>query len=392
MSLLTNLTKVVAFAWLVIIGTNVAGYYSYTAEIYYQGMIVLAGAVYFMFIFHKDLLRLIVFEDYLLVLLVLVTPIALALLSSNSFERAAYTTPIAVILVFVSTSILALRKDLNDSLIFSTFTILSIGAVLNLYELFVEHNTWSTAPGRSAGLYVNPNISSGALVSYGLATLSARLGRLRAVDLIIMILVLVGVFSTFSRSGILASLVLLSAAILVRARREDSWRVIVAGVGVTIVFILFGAYVFLYMDLSLDAALRIMSLLNSGGIGDYQGGRGYAAENALELVTKDPIFGAGVGTVSQMEEGPHNMFVAMLVDYGAIGLIVYLLVFIRLALTAVRADRTVSGPIWLFLGWLTIFGFASHDLMTQTATIPLMGFALGRAYTIQSRKPINDVK
>jgi hypothetical protein len=389
MNLLSNLNRVLAFVWLVIIGTSVSDYYSEEAP--YQGLVILAGAAYFLFLFYRQFLRLIFFEDYLLVLFVYVVPIALMVLSHRSFERSAYVSHIAFVLVFVVASVLALRRELNGSLVCATFTIVAIGTVLNLYELFVEHNTWSTAPGRSAGWYINPNISSGALVGYGLATLSARLGKLRTIDLILMILVMVGVFTTFSRSGILASLVLVCAAILVRARRDDARRIIVAGVGVALVFFMFAGYVFLYLDLSLDAALRIESLLNSGGVGDYEGGRGYAAENALKLITEDLISGAGVGTVSQMEEGPHNMFVAVLVDYGAIGLMVYLFVIVRLALIACRADRTVSGPIWLYLGWLTIFGFASHNLMSESPTIPLMGFALARAYTIQSRKSIDDV-
>ncbi len=42
-----------------------------------------------------------------------------------------------------------------------------IGVALNLYELFVQNNIWSVAPGRSAGFYINPNVSGEALVGYG---------------------------------------------------------------------------------------------------------------------------------------------------------------------------------------------------------------------------------
>ena len=78
------------------------------------------------------------------------------------------------------------------------------------------------------------------------------------------------------------------------------------------------------------------------------------------------------------------MFLAMMVDYGIVGLIVYLVIIIRLILIARRADRNLSGTILFFVGWLVIFSFASHNLLGNTATIPLMGFALARAYQIES--------
>ena len=142
------------------------------------------------------------------------------LLSDRSFDRAIYTSHIFVLLVFVVASVLALQADLDRTLAVAAFVIVAVGAALNLYELFVQNNVWSIAPGRSAGFYGNPNLSSEALLGYGLIFLTARAGKLRIVDLILMALVVVGVFATFSRAGILASLVLLPAAALMRVQRE----------------------------------------------------------------------------------------------------------------------------------------------------------------------------
>lgn len=57
------LNKLIVFTWLVIIGTNVAGYYSDKAA--YQGIAVLAGASYSLVLYHKQILRLVLFKDYL---------------------------------------------------------------------------------------------------------------------------------------------------------------------------------------------------------------------------------------------------------------------------------------------------------------------------------------
>ena len=93
--------------------------------------------------------------------------------------------------------------------------------------------------------------------------------------------------------------------------------------------------------------------------------RGSATDNALEVIDEYPVFGAGVHTIYEMPEGPHNMFLAMMVDYGIGGLIVYLLVIIRLILIARRADRDLSGLVWLFGAWLVIFSFTSHNLLEE---------------------------
>ena len=384
------MNRVFAFVWLVIIGTNVAEYYSEATA--YHGAIILAGAAYFLFVFRRELLRLVFFKDYLLVLAIFVVPILLMLLSDRSFERGAYTSQIAIALVFVVASVLAMRAELNRTLAIAAFAIVAVGSALNLYELFVENNVWSIAPGRSAGFYVNPNISAEALVGYGLVFLLARSAKFSVADLILMSLVVVGVFATFSRAGILAGLVLLMATTLMRGQRKHLPRIVLGGVAISLLAFAFAFYVFRNLDLSEDATVRILSLIEAGGVGDYQEDRGLTALAALELAMEDPLAGAGVGTIYEMPEGPHNMFLAMLVDYGIVGLIVYLVVIIRLILIARRAGRNLSGTILFFIAWLVIFSLSSHNLLSNASTIPLMGFALARAYQIQISRKAGQVE
>jgi hypothetical protein len=379
------MNKLLAFLWLVAIGTNVAGYYSESVP--FQGAIILMGAAYFLFVFRGDLLRLIFFNDYLLALAILVVPILLMLLSDRSFERGAYTSQMAVASTFVVASVLGVRLELGRTLAIAAFAIVAVGAALNLYELFVQNNVWSVAPGRSAGFYVNPNISGEALVGYGLAFLLFRSTKLTAVDLIMMALVLIGVFATFSRAGILASMVLLPTAALVRADRRHMPRIVFGSVVVALLSFAFAYLVVHNLDLSEDATTRVLSLIESGGVGDYEEDRGLPAEAALQLAMENPVLGAGVGTIYDMPEGPHNMFLAMMVDYGFVGLTVLLVMIVRLVQIAYRADRHLSWMVLLFVSWLVLFGLTSHNLLGNPETIPLMGFALGRAYQIQfSRK------
>lgn len=386
------MNRLFAFVWLVIIGTNVAEYYSEATA--YHGAAILAGAAYFLFVFRRQLLRLVFFKDYLLVLAILVVPILLMLFSDRSFERGAYLSYLAVALVFVVASVLASRAELDRTLSIAAFAIVAVGAALNLYELFFENNVWSIAPGRSAGFYVNPNISAEALIGYGLVFLLARSAKFNVADLTLMSLVVVGVFATFSRAGILAGLVLLTAATLIRGQRKRMPRIVLGGVAISLLAFAFASYVFRNLDLSEDATVRIFSLIEAGGVGDYREDRGLTALASLELAMENPLVGAGVGASYDMPEGPHNMFLAIMVEYGIVGLIVYIVIIIRLILIARRADRNLSGPVLLYVAWLVIFSFTSHNLLGNTATISLMGFALARAYRIQSpaqsRRLIDD--
>ena len=195
---------------------------------------------------------------------------------------------ICVALVFVVASVLALRADLDRTLAIAAFAIVAVGAALNLYELFVANNVWSIAPGRSAGFYVNPNISSEALLGYGLIFLTARVGKLRIVDLILMALIVVGVFATFSRAGILAGLVLITAAALMRVQRESVPRLVVGAVAISLLAFAFASYVVRNLDLSKDATKRFDSLVNGFGVGDYEKDRGGAASEALEIIDEIP--------------------------------------------------------------------------------------------------------
>ena len=114
-----------------------------------------------------------------------------------------------------------------------------------------------------------------------------------------------------------------------------------------------------------------------------------AAQAALDLAMENPALGAGVGTIHLLPEGPHNMFLAMMVDYGIVGLIVYLFMIGRLVQIAIGGERRASSLILLVVAWLVIFGFASHNLLENTVTIPLLGFAAGRAYQLScSRKAL----
>jgi O-antigen ligase len=388
----SSVHRVVAFVWLVTIGSHFAGYYTMAAnyETPYLGAVVFMGTGYFFFFLRGHLWNLLACKDYTFVLFLLMVPLAFFLLAERTIVRSAYTTVVSVTMVFVTSSLLFSRSDLKRTLMAAACVIVFVGVALNLYELLIHSNTWSIAPGRSAGLYVNPNISGAVLLGYGLFFLSRRTDGLTIADLLLMAVLTIGVFATFSRSSILALLVLLSALVFARMQRGDLLKVFGGIAMVAIAGGVFAAYVLRNVDLSDDAAIRITSLLTSWGVGDYEQDRMYAIDASMELILKDPLLGAGAGTMYALPEGPHNMFVAMMLDYGLLGLLLYVVLIVRLVLVALRGRLSDTLPLWVFIGWIGIFSLVSHNLLDYVPYIPLFAFALVNACRIQKASELQQ--
>jgi hypothetical protein len=376
------INKILAFLWLLIIGTNVAGYSSQEAA--YQGFVILAGAVYFLFLYRYQALRLMLCKDYVLMFLILFVPVFLMVLSDRNFQRGDYTSMISIVLVFMVSSVMAVRKELAKTITVSVFLIVAIATATNLYELFVENNYWSIAPGRSAGLYINPTLSGEVLVGFALAFMFWRSGKLDFVDYSIIFLALIGVFSTFSRSAILACFVLFVFAIILRSKVKHFVQLFAGLFSIALVVSVLLIYVFQNIEFSSDAMVRITSMLEKGGIGDYRDSRGDIALYALNMALNEPLLGVGVRTIYEMIEGPHNMFVAMMVDYGVMGVLIYIYFIFRLVFVANGSGSELAVALWLFCGWLILFSFSSHNILGNTATMPLFGFVMARVYQIHA--------
>jgi len=373
---------------MIAIGTNAAQYYSQEAA--YQGVIILVGAVYFLFIFRRQLLNFIFFKDYLFVLFILVYPLFLMMTSIHSFERGTYTSLIGVVMVFLVASIL--RSEFKGTIILSISVVVVVGVTLNLYELFIENNIWSTAPGRSAGFYVNPNISSSAILGYGLTILLSRTGKIDIIDQILISLIFIGVFVTFSRAGIISATICIAIFIAVRVNRKYLLRIIMISLSVMVIALLSSSYIYHNMPLSFAAKNRLDSLIKTDLFDNYNETRGRLALDSVNTI-KNPFTGEGVRTVSNMIEGPHNMFIAIMIDYGYLGLFFYLAFIARLIMIASYSALKISEPLWFFILWLCLFSLASHNLLEEIATIPILGFAMSRAYqqiNIIKRHLIND--
>lgn len=382
------MTKLIAFLWIALIGTNFAAYYSFGLP--FQTLTILAGGAFVASIYNRQLIRLLRFKDFLFVFFMLVAPAPLMLLSSRGIAIGDVTSQVLIAITFVVAAVLASRPGLDTIVRNAALLTAGVGATLNLYELLVQ-NVWSVSPGRSAGLYENPNYSSEAVLAFGLIFLANRSGKFTATDLLMTALVTLGVIATFSRTGILASVVLLTGAIVMRAKPRHVPRIIGGAIVIALLAAGFVTYVIRNVTLSVEASQRLYSLIEGGGVGDYQQDRGLLALEWMELFWKNPILGGGVYTIFDGKDGPHNMFVAMMVDYGMVGLAIYLFLIARLVALWHGGEPALGRIIILYAGWLILFSFASHNLLLNTATTVVLGIVVAQAFrsrtTIQPAVP-----
>ncbi len=248
------------------------------------------------------------------------------------------------------------------------------GVALNVYELFVPLS-FSSLPGRSTGLYLNPNQSGEALV----------MGMLFAVTILpswvrgpFILITGIGVFTTFSRGAIL------------------QWVIVVVG------FMLMGRVGLKNVLLSISMSLLLVALVllprwdellttlgNSGvinknveerldwftdpsGVSDYSSWeRKYLAKQAWDKTADHPFLGNGTGSSREMAAGAHNQYLMFMQDHGLLGAAI--LPLLVLAVTW-RARGEARGVAIVFGCIIIVRGFFSHDILNQAES--LMLFAL----------------
>ncbi|MGH2550251.1 MAG: O-antigen ligase family protein [Thermomicrobiales bacterium] len=262
-----------------------------------------------------------------------------------------------------------------------------IGASLNIYELF-NPMTFSKIAGRSTGLFANANQSGQGVVMAMIVGFGVLPPKWRPVLLIIGI---AGVLPTFSRSGMLAWGAAVIALYLCQGLHLREVRRLLI---IPIVIIAF-AYSPLWGSLEdtltqrgvLNADVRQrLDFVGSGGE-DVQDSsaleRQELASLAWERFSMQPVLGWGTGAfyMPPFWLGPHNTYLAMMVDYGLIGIIVYPSLLVVILIGVNRESAKVAVPIVVAL---LLYGFFSHNLLEQRMT--LLGIAIGAATVDSMRK------
>jgi hypothetical protein len=249
-----------------------------------------------------------------------------------------------------------------------------LGVALNVYEWFVPLS-FSFSYGRAAGLYVNPNISAGALVAGMVLGVNAVPSRWREAYVMLAGL---GVLLTFSRGGMVGW----TAAVAILAAIRTLRRVRLMSIFGLCAVGLWGASVQLpWLGNALDELLsnrpELAQRIGVQGSQDLNTeSRLLLAGSALQRFAGNPIAGSGLGATTEdwhLSDGTHNVYVTHLAEHGLLGSFLFPGL---LWLIYTRARESTSRTTVALVVFLGIWGMFSHNLLDEFQLLVAIGVAL----------------
>jgi O-antigen ligase len=261
---------------------------------------------------------------------------------------------------------------------------------LNIYEFFVPL-TFSEVHGRSAGLFVNPNLSGEALV----------LGMILSVIVLplfwrapFLLLTGIGIFATFSRAGIgawfLAVGGLLFFTKVVRAK-DLVWTFLLSLLVVGIVLLPKLDAILKSMDqagvINKNTEERLAWLTNPSGVSDDSSwSRVYVAQQAWRKFADQPWIGSGTGTSHEaFEIAPHNQYLSYMVDHGVVGATIVPLLILALIWGARGETRRIGLVFGATILWLSFF---THTILSYGHSLLLFALLAAMVSTESFLAPV----
>jgi O-antigen ligase len=252
---------------------------------------------------------------------------------------------------------------------------------VNLFEFMLAPNSLSTAPGRAAGFFENPNNSGNMIVALA-ALVVVSLDTKKWLLICLCLLSFVGVLVTFSRGSIFL-IVLIYISILISQKISVNRFItnIIAPVlafGLTIALVLNWI---MQQNLSNDANLRLFSILKWQFHDNSTLGRIDFFMVFLNRFLNNPLIGAEpFGSLAMSHgAGPHNAFVAAGADFGIVGLIAFLAVIVFGIQGAMHLKWKGPQALTLLVCslWLLIYSLFSHIVFYSSSGAIMIGILLG---------------
>jgi O-antigen ligase len=258
-------------------------------------------------------------------------------------------------------------------------TILALGASI-LYDAFFP-GTFSTIDSRPAGFAMNANAA--ALLSIAALVILVDYHKIRTVDLLMIIFVLISTILTLSRGGLLLCIVAMVIYFSYHSRQSSALQRI-------LVLLMLGGSLFIVLSFAktivgetgllevgsvqgrLDMLLLKDSFYNAdeSRIGDFR--------TFLAMALQRPFLGYGPGfsivDKAGLEQGPHNMYLRAWIDLGVFGLVAYL-GLLGSGLCLFWRRRFAPGVALLLV--VGVAGVLSHNIIDEKALLLLFGMALG---------------
>ncbi|MCC6314305.1 MAG: O-antigen ligase family protein [Thermomicrobiales bacterium] len=261
-------------------------------------------------------------------------------------------------------------------------------AAINLYEV-VFPMTFSEIPGRASGLFANVNQSGSALVlglilGAGALRPGWRVPYALAVGL--------GILATVSRGALLGWALVLALWAARRGNRKPAIAVVaVAGLAVALL-LLTPAWGGVQQTLVERGVLtenvrQRLDVFGGAELADASAlERQHVAKLAWSVFAEHPLAGTGTGAATEgiFELGPHNMYLANMVDHGAIG--IFILPTLLLAVVWGADPRRLPFVV-PFVVFLAFWGFFSHNVLEERDILLAVAF-VAAAVGLQRSAPL----
>jgi hypothetical protein len=282
------------------------------------------------------------------------------------------TMTVLSLLIFLT---LAADADFNRVIRAALVAAVLLGVALNVYEVFVPLS-FSPVVGRSAGLYMNPTTSGLALVGGMIFAVSVLPHRYRGV---FILLVGVGVVTTFARGGIIAWLI---AAVGLLVAKQVGTREMLRALVFGVLFV--GVVVLPRVEellttldragvINSDVQERLLWLTNPSEVQDQSSwSRAYVARRVWDRWAEQPFLGSGTGSAWAFEIGSHNQYLPFMVDHGVVGFLLFPLLILAVSY---RAGGELNRCAILFGGIQAFAGLVSHTLLNEPQTLLLFALA-----------------
>ena len=254
-------------------------------------------------------------------------------------------------------------------------------------------------PGRGAGLFLNANMAANAIIVTSIAAVAFIKKHNR---IWIMPLLVFGVFPTLSRGGLTTAFMvaLLIPLLGLTSNRKLLFRLAIAA-----------PFVIVVIKTLLNRSIETASYETSNILGRINfvlgrnlalledEGRYFYIFEAISLWKKFPFFGAGIGITESPNkfwpytQGTHNLYLKLLAEQGAIGLLVFLsflgIIFwmgYRLYKNNTSIPLKDIGRALLLLGsYFTVVSFFSHNLMNDLPSLMALGSLVAAAGNLSHR-------
>jgi hypothetical protein len=206
-----------------------------------------------------------------------------------------------------------------------------VAVAINIYELFYPMS-FSLVLGRSAGLYINPGMAGEALVLGMIVSATVLARRYRGP---FILLIGIGILTTFSRAAILAWVLSVAGFIVVgRLSLRNLLASCAMGLLLAMLLLLPRWDQLLATwertgTINVNVQERLAWFTDPFGISDDSSWeRKYVAQRAWTTISENPVIGSGTGSSYEAPVPPHNQYLSFMQDHGLIGVIILpLLIF-----------------------------------------------------------------